>query len=339
MTVSVVIPHLNRADLLARVLHSLDAQRLPAGVELEVIVADNGSIDSSVEVAAEHSARTILLGTNRGVSHALNRGIEQSTGEWIVLLNNDVDLAPDWLASLLETSSKADAWFATGKVFGGGARSDLLDGAGDAACRGGVAWRLGHGKPDSVAFSRQRATFFPSATASLFRREFFERAGLFDEAFFAYLEDVELGMRAAGLGLRGIYVPEARAWHLGSETAGPWSDPTVAWITRHQLLILAKHYSETMLLQFGVAVVVAQLLWAALAVSRGRFKAWLRGLRLGFGDCRERWRAAPRTVDRRLAAALRASEREIARYQQAGGWDSYWKWYFRLAGPDRGGTA
>ncbi len=338
MTVSVVIPHLNRADLLSRVLLSLDAQRLPPGVGLEVIVADNGSIDASVELAAGRGVKTILLGTNRGVSHALNRGIEQATGEWIVLLNNDVDLAPDWLARLLEAASGADAWFATGKVFGG-MRADLLDGAGDAACRGGVAWRLGHGKPDGLAFSRPRATYFPSATASLFRRDFFERAGLFDESFFAYLEDVELGMRAAGLGLRGIYVPEAVSWHLGSETVGPWSDPTVAWITRHQLLILAKHYSEAMLLRFGFAVVVAQLLWAVLALSRGRFKAWLRGFRLGLGDCRERWQAAPRTGDSRLAAALRASEEEIARFQQAGGWDAYWKWYFRLARPHGGETA
>ena len=338
MTVSVVIPQLNRADLLARALRSLHAQRLPPGVDLEVIVADNGSVDASVEVAGEHGARTILLGTNRGVSHALNRGIDLSRGEWVVLLNNDVDLAPDWLAILLDAASRADAWFATGKVFGR-AQSHLLDGAGDAACRGGVAWRLGNGKPDVLAFSEPRDTFFPSATASLFRRAFFERAGLFDESFFAYLEDVELGMRAAGLGLRGIYVPDAVAWHLGSETGGQWSDRTVAWITRHQLLILAKHYSEAMLLRFGLAVVVAQLLWAALALSRGRFKAWLRGFRLGWRDCRERWRAAPRTGDRQLAAALLASEGEIARFQKAGGWDSFWKWYFRLAGRDRGGIA
>lgn len=338
MTVSVVIPQMNRADLLARVLRSLDAQRLPAGVDLDVIVADNGSQDASVEVARENRARTILLGTNRGVSHALNRGIEQSRGEWVVLLNNDVDLAPDWLATLLDAAVRADAWFATGKVYGA-ARRELLDGAGDAACRGGVAWRLGHGKLDSPAFSVPRPTFFPSATASLFRREFFARAGLFDESFFAYLEDVELGMRAAGLGLKGIYVPGAIAWHLGSETAGVWSDRTVAWITRHQLLILAKHYSEGMLLRFGLAVVVAQLLWAALSVSRGRSAAWLRGFGLGLADCRAHWRAAPRPGDRDLAAALRASEGEIARFQEAAGWDSYWKWYFRLARPGRDGSA
>ena len=338
MTVSVVIPHRNRADLLAAALDSLDLQRLPPGADLDVIVADNGSTDSSLSVARERGARTLPLGTNRGVSYALNRGIEAARGEWIVLLNNDVDLGPRWISTLLHGAHEADAWFATGKVYSG-TRNGLLDGAGDAACRGGVAWRLGHGKPDDAAFSEPRPTFFPSATASLFRRDFFMRAGLFDESFFAYLEDVELGMRAARLSLAGVYVPDAVSWHLGSETYGAWSDRTVAWITRHQLLILAKHYSEAMLLRFGPAVAVAQVLWAALSVSRGRFAPWLQGLRLGAADCRAHWRPADRPGDSGLAAALEAGEAEIVRCQDAGGWDTFWKWYFRFVRPGRGRSA
>lgn len=334
MTVSVVIPHLNRADLLKGVLDSLARQRLPSGTDLEVIVADNGSSDASLGLARKCGARTIALGANRGVSHALNRGIEAARGEWIVLLNNDVDLGPEWLATSLRAAQRARAWFATGKVYSA-TRPGLLDGAGDAVCRGGMAWRLGHGKPDGAAFSEPRPTFFPSATASLFRREFFMRAGLLDESFYAYLEDVELGMRAARLALPGIYVPDAVAWHLGSETAGAWSDQTVAWITRHQLLIVAKHYSEAMLLRFGPAVLAAQALWAALSISRGRFSAWLLGLRLGAADCRRHWRPATRPGEQGLAAILQASEEEIARFQEAGGWDTLWAWYFRLARPGR----
>lgn len=333
INVSAVIPHQDRADLLARALRSLFDQRLPPEVSLEVIVVDNGSRDESLAVAAELGARAVPLGSNQGVSRALNRGIEAAAGEWIALVNNDVELAPDWLRSLLAGASRTEAWFATGKIFDA-ARRDLLDGAGDAVCTGGAAWRLGHGKRDGPAFSVPRPTFFPAATASLFRREFFDLAGLFDESFFAYLEDVDLGMRAASLGLRGTYVPQAVAWHQGSRTGGRWSDRSVAWITRHQLLLLSKHYSEHLLLRFGRPVAVAQLLWAALALSRGRWRAWLRGVALGLKDCREHWRARSRRGERRLAAALQAGEAEIAGFQQAGGWDSFWKWYFRLA---RGG--
>lgn len=337
MTVSVVIPHWNRADLLVTVLGSAQDLRLPSGADLEVVVVDNGSQDDSVALAELYGARVIQLASNEGVSRALNRGIEAARGEWIALLNNDVEPAEDWLAQLLDRALRTGAWFATGKIFDA-ARRDLLDGAGDAVCRGGAAWRLGHGKPDGPAFSQSRATFFPSATAALFRRGFFERAGAFDEAFFAYLEDVELGLRAAQLGLAGIYVPEARAWHRASETGGRWSDSSVAWITRHQLLLLAKHYSSRMLLRFGVPVLTAQLLWAALAASRGRWRAWWRGIWLGLGDCRAQRRPASGRGDGRLIDALCAGEAEIAFFQASAGWDTYWKWYFRLAWPGLGKT-
>ncbi len=338
MTVSVVVPQLDRADLLAALLRSVAAQRLPPGADTEVIVVDNGSRDASVDVARASGALAVTLGSNRGVGFALNRGIERASGEWVALLNNDVELSEGWLAALLAGARAAGAWFATGRVLDA-TRRDRLDGAGDAVCRGGAAWRLGHGKPDGPAFGRPAATFFPSATASLFRREFFARAGLFDEAFFAYLEDVDLGMRAAALGLGGAYVPGAVCWHLGSATAGAWSDRSVAWITRHQLLLVAKHYSEAMLLRFGPQLLVAQLLWAGLAVSRGRSMAWLRGFGLGLADWRARWRPGARPGEGALVAALLSSERQIEAFQRAAGWDAYWNWYFRLARSDRGGPA
>ena len=247
------------------------------------------------------------------------------------MLNNDVNLAPDWLAVMLEAAQRADAWFVTGKVYETGG-AGVLDGTGDAVCRGGTAWRLGHGKRDGPEYSRPRATYFPSATAALFRREFFDLAGLFDESFFAYLEDVDLGMRAAALGLAGVYAPDALAWHRGSATSGRWSSRSVAWITRHQLLLIAKHYSEALLLRFALPVLAAQLLWAALALSRGRFRPWLAGIALGLRDCRAHWRPRSRRGEEGLAAALRAGEGEIAALQLAGGWDSYWRWYFRLVG-------
>lgn len=332
MIVSVVIPTLDRADLLERALRSVRAQRLPPGVALDLVVVDNGSRDGSAERAEELGARAIRLDRNRGVSVALNRGIAAARGEWIALLNNDIELASDWLARLLAGARPPEAWFATGRIYSA-ERRNLLDGVGDAVCRGGAAWRLGHGKPDGPAFAEPRATHFPSATAALFRRAFFERAGLFDEAFFAYLEDVDLGLRAARLGLRGRYVPEAKAWHLGSATGGRWSDASVAWITRHQLLLLAKHYSGSMLLRFGLPVAAAQALWAALAASRGRLPAWWRGLRSGLAAFRAQRRAGRERGGAALAAALRSSEAELARFQRSAGWDTYWKWYFRLARP------
>lgn len=334
MTVSFVIPHHNRKPLLEAVLETLRRQRLPQGLVSEVIVVDNGSSDGSIELAESRGARVVRLGRNEGVSRALNRGIAAARGEWLALLNNDVELAPDWTARLIEAIEASGAWFATGKTLNFSDRG-RIDGAGDAVCRGGAAWRLGHGRPDGPAFADARPTYFPSATAALFRRGFFERVGGFEEEFFAYLEDVDLGFRAALEDLSGRYVPRALAYHRGSETGVAWSGAMVAWMTAHQLLLIVKYYSPGMLLRFASPIVAAQLLWAVLTVSRGRGGAWARGVWQAVRRAPRVRRATPalRSDTARLSTALRAAEAEIAAFQRLTGWDRYWKWYFRLAWP------
>jgi GT2 family glycosyltransferase len=224
---------------------------------------------------------------------------------------------------LLDALAGNEAWFATGKALDFTHR-ERVDGAGDAICRGGTAWRLGHGKVDGPIFSESRSTYFPSATATVFRRSFFDRVGLLEESFFAYLEDVDLG---------GVYVPRAVAFHHSGQTAGVWSGQMVEWLTCHQLLLLAKFYSPTLLLRFGWPIVTAQVLWALLAISRGRALGWTRGILRGlwrFRDLRKGSRSL-RQDSGRLASVLESAEADIARVQKATSWDSYWRWYFRLA--------
>ena len=197
--VSFIIPNWNRSDLLAAALRSIGAQTLPA---LEVLVVDNGSTDASEQVARQADAKVLQMCTNRGFSFAVNRGLEAAAGELVALVNNDAELAPDWTERLARCLEQTGAWFAVGKILNHSHR-DRIDGAGDALCRGGTACRLGHGRTHNPLFDTPRATFFPSATAVLIRRELFERTGKLEEALFSYLEDVDLGLRAALLGLEG----------------------------------------------------------------------------------------------------------------------------------------
>ena len=171
MTVSIVIPNWNRCELLLRLLATIQRQRRPGGVELETIVVDNGSNDGSVEAAREWGARVVALDENVGVGRAFNYGIDASRGELVALLNNDIELADDWLSALLPALEREDVWFATGKTLDYDDRR-RIDGAGDAVCRGGTSWRLGHGKPDGPWFDAERTTYFPSATATVFGGSF-----------------------------------------------------------------------------------------------------------------------------------------------------------------------
>jgi hypothetical protein len=340
MKISFVIPQWNRSDLLHELLVSISRQSLARSAEIEVIVVDNGSLDDSIDVAYRTGAKVIALETNRGVSYALNRGIEAASGEWVVLVNNDVELAPTWLSALLAKARMTGAWFATGKTLD---KTDhqKIDGAGDAICRGGASWRLGHGRADSPLFCQARKTYFPSATAALFRRELFDRVGLFDESFFAYLEDVDLGLRCAIAGLEGIYVPEALAYHHGSATARAWSPRMVEWMTSHQLFLIAKFYPGRMLRQQLWRITAAQLLWLAMSARRGQTKAWIRGAARGLRRFRPMRRESDnlRSNSLPLEIALTAAESDIARIQKASGWDGYWKWYFRLTGMPPEGPA
>jgi len=135
--VSVVIPNWNGSVRLAGLLS--DLQRQTYAVD-RVIVVDNGSTDSSAEVAKSAGASLIELGHNTGFAHAVNRGIQDSDARWIAILNNDVSLEPTWLANLLAKLEASDACFATGKLLDAN-RRDWMDGSFDAICRGGCAWR------------------------------------------------------------------------------------------------------------------------------------------------------------------------------------------------------
>lgn len=325
MKVSVLIPHSNRRDLLERALACLRTQTLPP---LEVLVVDNGSTDGSQEVARAAGAQVLQLPANLGFAAAVNRGLQAVSGERVALLNNDVEVAPDWIETLARALEQEGAWFAIGKLLDY-RRRDLIDGVGDALTRGGAACRLGHGRPDGPWFDRRRRISFPSATAVLLRRELFARVGSLEEAFFSYLEDVDFGLRAALLGLEGVYVPEAVGYHHGSATLGPGSPRMVEWMTRNQILLAAKYFP----LAWWRPVLIAQILWAALAFRRGRAGPWLRGLGAGLARARALRRAAVtwRTDGSRLATVLLQSEQELVSFEQSAGWDHFWRWYFRLA--------
>jgi GT2 family glycosyltransferase len=328
MTITAIVPVWNGRELLERLLITLDAQTLPA---TEVLIVDNGSTDGAPELARSRSARVISMGRNAGFSAAVNRGIRESRSDWIAVLNSDVELAPDYFEQLIATGS----WFATGKILT--ARSKdcakvIVDGTFDAVCRGGTAWRVGSGRPDSTIFSTRRRIWSPPWTAALFRSELFSRVGLLEESFESYVEDVDFGLRCAAYGIEGIYQPAAVAWHHGSATLGRWHPETVRRIARNQIFLLARHYPPELLARWRWCILVAHLLWGSLAVRHGASLAWLRGSYQGLRGF-SAVRAACNPIESRvLGSALRNNERTIREVQASSGFDLYWRLYFLLTG-------
>jgi GT2 family glycosyltransferase len=328
MSITAIVPVWNGRELLERLLASVEAQTEAAA---ELLVVDNGSTDGAPELARERGARVIPMGRNAGFAAAVNRGIRESRGEWIAVLNSDVELAPDYFARLLGAGS-AGAWFATGKILAEGS-SQRIDATFDALCRGGTAWRVGNGRADGPEFSLARRIWSAPWTAALFRAELFQQVGFLEESFESYLEDVDFGLRCAAQSFAGQYVPEALAWHRGSATLGRWHPETVRRMARNQLLLLARHYPRRLLVGWFWPIFVAQFLWGAVAFRHGAGFAWLRGEGRGL---RRFFAARGQTLDAKvLDSVLRTNERLIRSVQASTGFDLYWRVYFLLT---RGGA-
>ena len=317
-----VVPNWNGAALLLQLLRDLEDQELRPE---EIIVVDNGSTDNSVAIAKAAGAKVLELTANLGFSRAVNRGIEASRSEWIVILNNDVRLERSWLSRLVETAQSAAAWFATGKLLSA-SDNRKLDGTFDAICRGACAWRCGHGRQDSPLWNQAGAIRFAPFTASLFRASLFETVGLLDEDFESYLEDIDFGLRCSIQQLFGIYVPEAVAYHQGSATLGRWHKDTVRKIARNQVLLVAKHYPARWVARSGWAVLAAQSLWGLVALRNGAGLAFLKGKLEGLRQFRSARRFGPPAV----WEILEESESQIRDLQKRAGFDFYWKAYFAL---------
>jgi GT2 family glycosyltransferase len=324
--VTVIVPVWNRRELLERLLCGLRAQtQAPA----KVLVVDDGSQDGSAEVAEAMGATAIRMGSHGGFARAVNRGIRESRTPVVAVLNNDVELAPDWLEQLSSALSTG-VWFATGRILQAADHS-RIDATYDALCRGGTAWRVGHGCLDGPPFREGRDIRSASFTAALFRAALFDKVGLLDERFESYLEDVDFGLRCALAGCTGRYVPQAVAWHQGSATLGPWHPETTRRTARNQVFLVAKYYRGS-LLRYGWPIAVAQGLWGLVALRHGRGWAWLRGKLEGLRRLREFSviGQAPPPVGPSLPDILSEDEREISRVQSESGQDLYWALYFLL---------
>jgi GT2 family glycosyltransferase len=218
---------------------------------------------------------------NLGFSRAVNEAARQCNTQYIMVLNNDAVLAPDCLARLYETAADYGAGFAAPMVTSE-KWEGVIDGAWDLLAMSGCALRAGHGRKAKGRFLSTRPITFAPFTAILVKRALFERMGGLNEEFGTYMEDVEFCLRCAMDGESGVYVPLAKATHLGSATDGVWSPRMVERISRNQLLIVALHWPRPLGMRLAWTVCVGQALWGFSALLKGRFGAWVKGKRAAY---------------------------------------------------------
>jgi len=216
--VTLAILNYNGRELLDVVVPSVLALR---GADCaRVMVVDNGSTDGSREHirASWPTVEVLEISHNIGVAAALNRAVTASDSELVALLNNDIELEPEWLTDLSHAlDAHPEAASASGKLLRFHDRS-TIDAAGDLMLWSGAVINRGYGMRDEGQFDQPQAVFAACAGAALYRRSAFEVVGCFDESFFAYLEDIDWGMRAQLAGFSSRYVPTAVGYHVGGAT-------------------------------------------------------------------------------------------------------------------------
>ncbi len=221
--VSVALITFDSAPYLGRCLDGIAQQR---DVDISLIVVDNASGDASVEIvrALRPDATVLLNEVNRGYSAAVNQALEQADGEFVLLLNPDVFLQPDYLrltvAALLEAGESYGS--ATGKLLRGTGSgifpTGLIDSKGIRMTRSGRHLDIEAGMTDVLVESGAHEIFGVSGAAAVHRTSFLRDVAvngeILDEDFFAYREDADLAWRGRLFGWRALYVPAAVAYHV-----------------------------------------------------------------------------------------------------------------------------
>jgi GT2 family glycosyltransferase len=239
---SVVVLNWNGLDLLDECLSSLGGQ---AFRDFEVVVVDNGSTDGSAAWLASKTGgavRTILLPDNRGYAEGNNVGIRQARGRWIVLLNNDTAADPAWLSEIAAAIGRhPEAGMFTPKILNY-SRRDEIDNTGHVIYLDALARGQNRLERDDGRFDAEIEAAWPSGCAGVYKRELLDEVGLLDESFFAYAEDVDLGLRARWAGWACWYVPAARVYHKYSATAGSFSPRKAFLVERNRFWVLLKNF-------------------------------------------------------------------------------------------------
>ncbi len=269
--VSVIVVNWNGLKILDDCLASLEKQTWD---QREFVLVDNGSTDGTSErirAWAERlpRAQAILLRENTGFCRANNLAFAKARGEWIALLNNDAVAEPGWLEELMRHADAGRRIGMLGSKILFLEQPGVIDKVGHLIYWDGQNRGRGTMEPDAGQYDRAEEILWPDACAALYHRRIFEETGGFDETFFAFGDDADLGMRARLLGWKAWYVPTAVVHHRHSATAGAYSPLKIMLVERNRMLLAIKNFPLPLLIQ-NPYWSLRRLGWHAYAALRRR---------------------------------------------------------------------
>lgn len=257
------MPTLGADRTLEQCLEGLERQTLR---DFQVVVVDNGS--GGMARRLEGGQVSVLPSSeNLGYGGAINAGARNTVSRYVAALNDDAVASDGWLKSLVEAlEGDPKAGMAASCVRQAGAA--VLDSAGMLLCADGSSKQRGQGQPCS-RYSQPEEVLLPSGSAAVYRRAMLDEIGWFDEDFFLYCEDTDLGLRARWAGWKCLYVPGAVVEHRYSHSAGRASAMKAYYVERNRLRVAVKNFPLRMLL-LAPWITLARYFWHAVAAVSGQ---------------------------------------------------------------------
>lgn len=264
---AVVVNHDGGQD----VERSVDSLLAQVGVDLEVVVVDNASSDGSPDRLASRFGERIRLlrsARNLGFGAGNNLAIRQSDSELVLLLNPDAIAEPELAARLIAAlhSGERRGMAAPKVLLADSGRPPLIDTTGHLLYPDGLNRGRGRLQPDLGQFDSRADALFPSGAAALYRRAALDEVGLFDESYFLYGDDAELGLRLRLAGWGCAFVPQAVALHRYSRSVGAHSSLKAFQVERNRIFVLLTLLPWSLILAspFWTTARLAVMAWGAL---------------------------------------------------------------------------
>ncbi|MBF0567057.1 MAG: glycosyltransferase family 2 protein [Nitrospirae bacterium] len=248
--VSVVVVCLNGLEISRRCLRGLFSQEYGAK---EIIVVDNGSSEDIETMVKSDFPQALFLrlDKNLGFAGGYNRGIEMARGKYVAIINNDALASPLWLKSLVEAAEKDESIGSVASVIFDGNRPGVIDSCGVGIALDGMSRQVMRGERLYGTIT-EKEVLAPSGCACLYRLSALRRTGAFDESFFAYCEDTDLGLRLRWAGFRSVIAPGAVVEHAYSMTTGKFSLKKVFYVERNHYWLALKNFPFVLLILLPV---------------------------------------------------------------------------------------
>ena len=243
--ISVVVLNWNGEKVIEKCLKSLRVQTYHP---LEIIVVDNASTDGSLDLIKKNfpDVKLIVNKKNLGFGGGNNVGIQMAQGKYIMILNNDAYLDPACIEELKRCIEKDEKYGACASKILLEFENNLIDAAGIEVYPDGLS--IGRGRLEKEdRYDKEEEVFSPSGCAGLYRKEMLDDIGLFDEDFFAYADETDMGWRSRLAGWRCIYNPKALVYHSHSASSGTYSPLKAFLVERNRIWVALKYFSFPLL--------------------------------------------------------------------------------------------